>query len=97
MRAYQATATAIGLSFLFAMTGAAFAATSDVSNNPGPAIGSTSGPADGNNVSTAPQKMQQQAKKSEVTGGAPGVEGKPGNKSGPSAQPNSNDNSSSDK
>jgi hypothetical protein len=89
MRAYQATATAIGLSFMFAVTGVAFAATSDMSNNPGPAIGTTSGPADGTNVSTAPQKMQQQAKKSEDTSGGPGVEGKPGNKSGPSVKPNS--------
>lgn len=87
MRVYKATATAIGLSFMLAMTGAAFAATSS-DNNPGPAIGSTSGPADGNNVSTAPQKMQQQAKKSEEQSGGPGVAGAKGGKNGPAAQPN---------
>lgn len=90
MRAYQLTATAIGLSFMFAMSGAAFAKP-EMSHNTGPAIGTTSGPADGDNVSTAPQTMhQQQAQRTEDDSGGPGVEGKPGDKSGPSVKPNNN-------
>jgi hypothetical protein len=61
MRAYQATATAIGLSFLLAMTGAAFAAPSSAAL-PHQGAGVTSGPADGNNVTNAQPTMKQAAK-----------------------------------
>jgi predicted lipid-binding transport protein (Tim44 family) len=93
MRAYQAAATAVGLSFLLAMTGGAFAATSssDMQGNQGPAIGTTSGPAAGNNVSTGDESAQNQEKKSEQQSGAPGVAGKPGGKNGPAQQPSDKD------
>ncbi len=95
MRAYQAAATAVGLSFLLATAGSAFAATSsssDMQGNQGPAIGTTSGPADGNNVSTASQSAENNpAKKSEQQSGGPGVAGKPGGKNGPAQQPSDKD------
>ncbi|HEY1735329.1 MAG TPA: hypothetical protein VGG12_01655 [Methylovirgula sp.] len=92
MRASQVAATAVGLSFLLATAGASFAATSSQSDmtNKGPAMGTTSGPAAGDNVSTGDQSADSdQAKKSEQQSGGAGVAGKPGGTNGPAQQPNS--------
>lgn len=91
MRAYRATATAIGLSLALAFSGAAFAASSDTtgSSNSGAAMGTTSGPAAGNNVSTGSQDQNMAhngQQKSKTVGGAPGVAGQPGSKNGPAAK-----------
>lgn len=86
MRIRHATAVATALALLMSMpVAAAFAAEGSTS---GAAEGSTSGPAAGNHVtpSTAVQKNgENDSKATSGQGGAPGVEGQPGNKNGPAA------------
>lgn len=105
MRTFKAAATAVGLAFLFATVGSAFAAENDQNaqdqikkseqSSGGPGVagkpGGKSGSAQkpGDN-SNSGQNAQDQANKSAQSSGAPGVAGKPGNKSGPAMQPNNN-------
>lgn len=70
MRIRHAVSAAIGLSFLLALSGGAFAARSYDAPSKGPAVGVTSGPADHTNVYTgvkAPKKMAQIKKTHERT------------------------------
>jgi hypothetical protein len=106
MRMFKAAATAVGLSFLFATVGVAFAAQNDQnvqdqmkkSEQQSGAPGVAGKPGNKSGVATQPgdnnnsnQTAQDQAKKSEQQSGGPGVAGKPGGKNGPAAQPTNKD------